>query len=683
MGIGRLAPVGSQRVPLGVRARQGQDGQVADQRSDGRAARRGCGRPSGCRRRATLHVPMVRRHRAERIGQRRPGGRQASRRGRGSGFQLKVPLPRQTERLRLWVSAYEGTGVLTATVPGLPAVTNTEMVGKTNDHGGVFEIDVQGSGDLTVTFVLTCPQAGGCTADSHVTMYAAAYTWTGEPPSFTVNVTAGQPADFTIVQGDTTPRTSKVTTTAINPPLTQVALSTSVTTAAGDPGTGLSATVSPATVSTFPATSDVTINPAVGVATGTYHVTVAGDRDRWGDRRQHGQLHGHRPPAHPGAVPLPRVPERRRRCLGRGRDARQPEPDVQDPVRRAAACSADRTPGGVITVPAGPVIEVATDASGDAYLGHGIAIPLDTKYLTARVTDYRSATTPEVIWTPLGDTAYGPCIVVSDPNESWPTAAPIATGGTGVSQFVDDIGRSRWYRFEVQPGSRVRVTLDGLPKDYDVYLFRDILQAYLAGGSLLEQSASYAPPSYAPPSYAPPSYAPDSLAPPSYAPPSYAPPSYAPPSYAPPSYAPPSYAPPSPTRRPATRRRATRLRATRPPRGLPPPTLRPRTLRPPTLRPATRRGTRPTTPTPRPAASSPGTSMRAPCRRRSTRTRGRTRATSTSGSTARTACTTSSVPSASPSRQKATSVPASSRPTRESRRPWRPLTSTRRPARHR
>ena len=114
-----------------------------------------------------------------------------------------------------------------------------------------------------------------------------------------------------------------------------------------------------------------------------------------------------------------------------------------------------------------------------------------------------------------------------------------------MSQFVDDIGRSRWYRFEVQPGSRVRVTLDGLPKDYDVYLFRDILQAYLAGGSLLEQSASYAPPSYAPPSYAPPSYAPDSLAPPSYAPPSYAPPSYAPPSYAPPSYAPPSYAPPS------------------------------------------------------------------------------------------------------------------------------------------
>jgi hypothetical protein len=376
-------------------------------------------------------------------------------------------------------------------------------------------------------------------------MYAAAYTWTGEPPSFSVNVASGQPSEFTVVQGDTTARTSKVTTTAINPPLTQVALSTSVTTAAGDPGTGLSATVSPATVSTFPATSDVTIIPAAGIATGTYYVTVAGiETDGATDVNT----------ANFTVTVLPRTqvpflyrafPNDDGGVSVEGVMHGSPNQTYRIQFSTATACSAGRTPGGVITTPAGPVIEIATDASGDAFIGHGIAIPLDAKYLTARVTEYRSATTPEVIWTPLGDTGYGPCIVVSDPNESWPTAAPIATGGTGVSQFVDDIGRSRWYRFEVQPGSRVRVTLDGLPKDYDVYLFRDILQAYLAGGSLLEQSASYAPPSYAPPSYAPPSYAPDSLAPPSYAPPSYAPPSYAPPSYAPPSYAPPSYAPPS------------------------------------------------------------------------------------------------------------------------------------------
>ena len=462
--------------------------------------------------------------------------------GEGAGIQLKVPLPRQIERLRLWVSAYEGTGVLTASVPGPAAVTNAEMVGKTNDHGGVFEIDVQGSGDLTVSFVLTCPQAGGCTSNSHVTMYAAAYTWTGEPPSFSVDVTNGQPADFTVVQGDTAPRTSKVTTTAINPPLTQVSLSTSVTTAAGDPGTGLSATVSPAILSTFPATSDVTITPDIGVATGTYHVTVTGvETDGATDVNT----------ANFTVTVLPKTqvpflyrafPNADDGVTVEGVMHGSPSQTYQIQFFTTTVCSAGRSPGEVT---AGPFIEVATDASGDALLGHGITLPPDARYLTARVTKYRSAITPEVIWTALGDTAYGPCIVVSDPNESWPTAAPISPSATGVTQYVDDFGRSRWYRFEVQPGSRVRVTLSGLPKDYDVYLFRDILQAYLAGGSLLEQSAAYAPPSYAPPSYAPPSYAPDSLAPPSYAPPSYAPPSYAPPSYAPPSYAPPSYAPPS------------------------------------------------------------------------------------------------------------------------------------------
>ena len=287
--------------------------------------------------------------------------------GEGAGFQLKVPLPRQTERLRLWVSAYEGTGVLTASVPGLPAATNTEMVGKTNDHGGVFEIDVQGTGDLTVTFVLTCPQAGGCTPDSHVTMYAAAYTWTGEPPSFSVNVTPASPPTFTVVQGDTTARTSKVTTTAINPPLTQVALSTSVTTAAGEPGTGLSATVSPATVSTFPATSDVTIIPAVGIATGTYHVTVAGiETDGATDVNT----------ANFTVTVLPRTqvpflyrafPNDDGGVSVEGVMHGSPNQTYRIQFSTATACSAGRTPGGVVTTPAGPVIEIATDASGDAY----------------------------------------------------------------------------------------------------------------------------------------------------------------------------------------------------------------------------------------------------------------------------------------------------------------------------
>ena len=150
--------------------------------------------------------------------------------GAGSGFSLTVPLPSTTERLRLWVSAYKGIGVLTATVPGLSPEVNTAMVGDDHDSGGVFEIDVQGSGNLTVTFALKCPKDNGCSASSQVTMYAAAYTWTGLPPAFSVDVTPGQQSAFTMVQGDTSALSSSVTTRAINPPIGQVSLATSVET---------------------------------------------------------------------------------------------------------------------------------------------------------------------------------------------------------------------------------------------------------------------------------------------------------------------------------------------------------------------------------------------------------------------------------------------------------------------
>ena len=46
-------------------------------------------------------------------------------------------------------------------------------------------------------------------------------------------------------------------------------------------------------------------------------------------------------------------------------------------------------------------------------------------------------------------------------------------------------GRARWYKFDVQPGSNAHVSLSNLPADYDVFLFKDIKQAYtdLSGGN--------------------------------------------------------------------------------------------------------------------------------------------------------------------------------------------------------
>ena len=469
--------------------------------------------------------------------------------GQGSGFGLTVPASSKSQRLRLWVSAYDGAGVLTARVGDTKMETNTDMVGKTNEHGGIFEIDFAGSSSdqLTVTYTLACDVAP-CPADAHVTTYAAAFE---ASPKFSVDVSPGAPSSFTLVQGDTTTLNTSVTTSVVTKPVGTVTLATSVTTDTGGEAPTLTAQVQPTTVSTFPTVSALTISPGAGIPAGRYHITVTGQTDGAADVDTANFT--------VTVLPLTQVPFLYRAFPnddGNGGHVTVEgvmHGDANQLYRlkfsAATTCSASRVAGGITS---DATLEIETDASGSAQIAAAVDLPATTTYLTAQAVAYQvEAADGTLTWTDItSGTTQGPCIVVSDPNESWPWAKPITAGPDGTVQFnddqyVDDQGRSRWYMFQVKPGSKVHVTISDLAKDFDVYLFRDILQAYQAGGTLLQQTASYAPPSYAPPSYAPPSYAPDSYAPPSYAPPSYAPPSYAPPSYAPPSYAPPSYAPPS------------------------------------------------------------------------------------------------------------------------------------------
>ncbi len=76
-------------------------------------------------------------------------------------------------------------------------------------------------------------------------------------------------------------------------------------------------------------------------------------------------------------------------------------------------------------------------------------------------------------------------LVRDNPNVAWPAAIPLTlvTGQPGFleasfSQCINFLDQSRWYRFRVTPGSRVFVTLTGLPQNYDLVCFKDIAQAY-------------------------------------------------------------------------------------------------------------------------------------------------------------------------------------------------------------
>jgi CSLREA domain-containing protein len=139
-------------------------------------------------------------------------------------------------------------------------------------------------------------------------------------------------------------------------------------------------------------------------------------------------------------------------------------------------------------------------------------------------------------------------------NTTWDKALSLTPDGLPllnamVSEVLTAAGQSRWYKFQVAPGSTVTINLTDLPANYDLTLFGDIQAAYdrltapQNTADLIQLTAEFAPDAYAPDAYAPDAYASDAYAPDAYAPDAYASDVYAPDAYAPDAYASDAYAP--------------------------------------------------------------------------------------------------------------------------------------------
>lgn len=149
----------------------------------------------------------------------------------------------------------------------------------------------------------------------------------------------------------------------------------------------------------------------------------------------------------------------------------------------------------------------------------------------------------------------GACKIAGPDNDSWVRALeldPVVNGDSATATaagFLDSAGNARWYRFRIQPGSRVTVDLLGLPEDYDLFVFKDIAQAFqdLEGDSdvdgLNRLGAEFAPSTFAPSTFAPSTFAPSTFAPDAYAPSQFAPSTFAPSLFAPSTFAPSTFAP--------------------------------------------------------------------------------------------------------------------------------------------
>ncbi len=159
--------------------------------------------------------------------------------------------------------------------------------------------------------------------------------------------------------------------------------------------------------------------------------------------------------------------------------------------------------------------DVETNGAGNARFSTILPVVVPTgQFVTATATD------------PDGNTSeFSPCIVTGAGNDTWPRAlrleptleGPILTAS--ASQYLDLLDQSRWYKIHIEPGTKVKVTLEDLPANYDLTLYKDIRETYDAltipsdNSDLTKLNAEFAPDSWSPDSWSPDSWSPDSWSP--------------------------------------------------------------------------------------------------------------------------------------------------------------------------
>jgi CSLREA domain-containing protein len=135
-------------------------------------------------------------------------------------------------------------------------------------------------------------------------------------------------------------------------------------------------------------------------------------------------------------------------------------------------------------------------------------------------------------------------------NDSWPTALELSLAGDPLStvyqQHIDQPGQSRWYRFDVQPQSRLVVTLTNLPANYDLTVYRDIAAAFkdvTTPDDLERLGAEFAPDAFSPDAFSPDAFSPDAFSPDAFSPDAFSPDAFSPDAFSPDAFSPDAFSP--------------------------------------------------------------------------------------------------------------------------------------------
>lgn len=187
-------------------------------------------------------------------------------------------------------------------------------------------------------------------------------------------------------------------------------------------------------------------------------------------------------------------------------------------------------------------LEVTTDLDGTATFRPSFETALaEGQFVTATATD------------PAGNTSeFSTCARVAPANDSWPRALRLVLGGppenqvATIDQVLDRDGQSRWYKFSIQPNSKVIVTLTNLPANYDLTIYKDIAAAFTELNSpqdLVRLGAEFAPEAFSPEAFSPEAFSPEAFSPEAFSPEAFSPEAFSPEAFSPEAFSPEAFSP--------------------------------------------------------------------------------------------------------------------------------------------